>query len=159
MRRVFRNVHNKVVKDEVEYTMDFLKKYPGTKLYVGADSQKKRKVIQYALVLAYRRGSTGAHFIYTKWEVKKSDLKRGGDSLINQRLTEEIQSSIELAERLKEHSINVHQIDLDLNDDPSYKSNKLVQMGVGWARGLGYKVAIKPEEQIATKAANHLVNG
>lgn len=158
MRRVYRNIHGKIVTDEVKYTLDYLSQNPGTKLYIGSDSQKKRKVIQYALVLAYRKGTTGAHFIYTKWDVPKKGALRG-DALIVQRLQNEIQCSIEFAERLKEHSINVHQIDLDLNDDPSFKSNNLVQMGVGWARGLGYNVTIKPDEQVATKAANHIVNG
>ncbi|MCO6501384.1 MAG: hypothetical protein J5I47_13560 [Vicingus serpentipes] len=156
MRRLFKNIHGESI-DEIKHTLDVLKANPGTKVYVGTDSQKKRKSIEYAVVIAYRYGHRGCHFIYSKWNVSRKGYGRG-DDLIIKRLTEEIQTSIEVAERLKEGSISVYQIDLDLNGNPKWKSNKLVQMGVGWARGLGYNVAIKPEELVAVKAANQLVN-
>jgi len=47
---------------------------------------------------------------------------------------------------------------LDLNGDPRWKSNRFVQMNVGWAKCLGYKVSIKPDVQVAVNAANHIVN-
>ena len=59
---------------------------------------------------------------------------------------------------LRDNLISVQQIDLDLNGDPRWKSNRFVQMNVGWAKCLGYKVSIKPDVQVAVNAANHIVN-
>lgn len=157
MRKIFRNVRGEVVGDPVKYSLEILAKNQGAKVYVGADSQKRRKTIEYAVVIAYRYGQNGVHYIYHRWHVKRKGYGRG-DALVERRLTEEIHMSIEIAEFLKENSISVYQIDLDLNNNPKWKSNRYVQMGVGWATGLGYKVAVKPDELVAVKAANHLVN-
>ncbi len=43
----------------------------------------------------------------------------------------------------------------DYNSQDKYFSSKLVQPVVGWAMSLGYKTNIKPDNQIATKAADH----
>jgi predicted RNase H-related nuclease YkuK (DUF458 family) len=157
VRKIFKNIKGERV-DEIDYSFKILKEKPFTKIYIGTDSQKKRKTIEYATVIVYRYGKQGAHFIYSRWNVRRKGYGKG-DALIERRLTEEIQATVETAQRLKEHSILVYQIDLDLNGDPKWKSNKFVQMGVGWARGLGYRVSIKPEEQVAVKAANNIVNG
>jgi hypothetical protein len=47
------------------------------------------------------------------------------------------------------------QIDLDYNVDERYFSSRLVQAASGWATSLGYRVNIKPDNQIATRAADH----
>lgn len=157
MRKVFRNIEGDYV-EEISYTLEVLKKNPGTRIYIGTDSQKRRKTIDYATVIVYRYGTRGCHFIFSKWNVPKKGYGRG-DELIQRRLYEEIQSSIQVAERLTENSIKIYQIDLDINgEDTNSKSNKFVQMGVGWAKGLGYRVSIKPNEQVAVKAANQIVN-
>lgn len=77
---------------------------------------------------------------------------------MERRLVDEITETINTAQLLTDSSIHVEQVDLDLNGDPKWKSNRMVQMGVGWAKGLGYRVSIKPDLQVATKAANHLVS-
>lgn len=156
MKRIFKNVDGLIV-DPVAYTFSIIQKNAGTKIYVGTDSQKKRSVIEYATVIAYRYGRRGCNLIYHRWNVKRKGYGRG-DALIERRLTDEIHASIMVAEELSSNSIKIEQIDLDLNGDPQWKSNKLVQMGVGWARGLGYNVSIKPDFQVAVKAANHIVN-
>jgi predicted RNase H-related nuclease YkuK (DUF458 family) len=47
------------------------------------------------------------------------------------------------------------EIDLDYNSQEKHFSSKLVPPVVGWATSLGYKTNIKPDNQIATKAADH----
>lgn len=157
MRKLFRNVHGETV-DEIAYSLDILRKNPGAKIYVGTDSQKRRKTIEYATVIAYRYGTRGAHYIYSKWNVRRKGYGKG-DTLIEKRLRKEIETTMETVQRLDENSIKVHQVDFDLNCDPKWKSSKFVQMATGWATGLGYKVSIKPDVQVACKAANHIVNG
>lgn len=157
MRRNFRKIDGEQVND-IEYCLKVLSENVGAKVYVGTDSQKRARKIEYAVVIAFRYGQRGCHFIYSKWNVKR----RGygvGEALIEKRLTEEIEATMEVAQRLQENSIKVYQVDFDLNGDPKWKSHKYVQMAVGWARGMGYNVAIKPDELCAAKAANHLVNG
>lgn len=157
MRKKFRNIQG-VHVDEIDYTLDVLKAKPGAKVYIGTDSQKRARRIEYATVIAYRYGHRGAHFIFYKWTVPRKGYGKG-DALIQRRLLQEVQATMETAQRLQDHSIQIHQIDFDLNGDPKWKSHMFVQMAVGWAASLGFRVSIKPDEQIATKAANNLVNG
>lgn len=71
------------------------------------------------------------------------------------RLWKEAELSLEVAEWLTQQ-VNIKvEIDMDYNDDENFKSNKLVSATKGWANSLGYKVNIKPFNQIATKAADH----
>lgn len=157
MRGVYRNINGEVIDDEIGYILNILKSHPGTNIYIGTDSQKNRKSIDFATVIAFRWGTRGCHYIYHKWKVRRKGYGRG-DALIEKRLSEEIEMTMALAQRLSDHSIKVYQIDFDLNCDPKWKSYKFVQMAVGWAKALGYKVSIKPDLQIASKAANHIVN-
>ena len=63
--------------------------------------------------------------------------------------------SITVAEWLtKQISVQV-EIDMDYNSDEAYRSNKLISATKGWANSLGYKVNVKPNSQIATRAADH----
>lgn len=156
MRNLFRNVDGKPV-NEIEYSLDILKKFPGSQIYIGSDSQKKRKTIEFATVIAYRNGLRGCHIVYYKWNVPRKGYGRG-DQLIERRLREEIEKTMEVAQHLQTNSIKIYQIDFDLNSDSKWKSSRFVQMAAGWATALGYRVAIKPDEQVATKAANQIVN-
>jgi len=71
------------------------------------------------------------------------------------RLWKEAEDSIDAAEWLtKQISVKV-EIDMDYNEDENFKSHKLISAAKGWANSLGYKVNIKPNKQIATKAADH----
>ena len=45
---------------------------------------------------------------------------------------------------------------MDYNGDEScLKSHKLISAAKGWANSLGYKVNVKPNNQIATRAADY----
>jgi predicted RNase H-related nuclease YkuK (DUF458 family) len=70
-------------------------------------------------------------------------------------LWNEAEYSIEVAEWLTQKVKVKVEIDLDYNSDENHFSSKLVQPVVGWAMSLGYKTNIKPDNQIATRAADH----
>ena len=71
------------------------------------------------------------------------------------RLWHEAELSIDTAEWLKQQiKVNI-EIDMDYNDNEAYKSNKLMSAAKGWANSLGYKVNVKPQIQIATRAADY----
>jgi len=75
------------------------------------------------------------------------------------RLWGELQRSIDVAGYLKfECGLPIEQIDLDLNSDPEFPSNKVFQAAVGYAQSMGYKAKTKPDLLMATWAANVLVN-
>ena len=71
------------------------------------------------------------------------------------RLWKEAEKSIDLAEWLTQKIAIRVEIDMDYNGDENFKSHKLIAAAKGWANSLGYKVNIKPNNQIATRAADH----
>jgi predicted RNase H-related nuclease YkuK (DUF458 family) len=143
----FRSVDNGYV-DPIQHTLDVLKKYPSTKVYIGTDSQNVGIQTVYVTVIAYRFGVRGVHYIYNKEKIPIiKDLFK--------RLFEECSRTIETAEWFTQQ-INVKvELDMDYNEDEYWPSNRLVSATRGWASSLGYKVNIKPHSQIATKAADY----
>ena len=71
------------------------------------------------------------------------------------RLWKEAELSIDVAEWLTQKITLKVEIDMDYNSDESFKSHKLISAAQGWANSLGYKVNIKPNNQIATRAADY----
>jgi predicted RNase H-related nuclease YkuK (DUF458 family) len=63
--------------------------------------------------------------------------------------------SIDIAEQMKSKLDVDIQIDMDYNEDENFKSNRLVNASRGWANSLGYQVNMKPNIQVATRAADH----
>jgi predicted RNase H-related nuclease YkuK (DUF458 family) len=147
MVKVFRKVTGETV-DVVDHTIGILQECPYVDIHIGTDSQNLQNVTSYSTVIAYRFGTRGVHYILHKQKVPKIHDKWT-------RLWKEAELSIETAEWLSE-KINVNiQIDLDYNNDEKYFSNKLIQATKGWATSLGYKVNVKPDIQIATRAADY----
>lgn len=157
MNKIFKNIHGENVS-VVDHTLDILKVHPDVEIHIGTDSQNYRRYTMYATVIAYRFGKEdgeggwmgkGVHYIYTKTRIKKiRDLWS--------RLYKETELSIEIAEWFTS-KINVNvQIDMDYNGDDKWPSHKLISATKGWATSLGYKVNVKPNLQIATRAADHL---
>jgi len=123
-------------------------KHPLITIHVGTDSQSVAKQTQYATVIAYRLGNRGVHYIVHKIGVPKiKDLWT--------RLWKETEMSIKIAEKMKKALGIEVQIDMDYNEDESFKSNRLVNASRGWANSLGYQVNMKPNIQVATRAADH----
>ena len=145
--RLFKNIKGERI-DPVEHTLKILRDYPNVKIHIGSDSQNIGKKTKYATVIAYRYGSRGVHYILSK----KNEL------LIKDmwtRLWKEAEMSIDIAQWLT-HQVSVRvEIDMDYNSDENFKSSKLISATKGWANSLGYKVNVKPNNQIATKAADY----
>ena len=145
--RLFKNIKGERI-DPDEHTLKILRDYPTVKIHIGSDSQNIGKKTKYATVIAYRYGSRGVHYILSK----KTEL------LIKDmwtRLWKEAEMSIDIAQWLT-HQVSVRvEIDMDYNSDENFKSSKLISATKGWANSLGYKVNVKPNNQIATKAADY----
>ena len=134
--------------DPLNHTLRVLKNSPFAQIHIGSDSQNVGKKTKYVTAIAYRYGSRGVHYIIGK----KNELLIED---IWKRLWKEAEMSIEVAEWLsKQISVKI-EIDMDYNDDAKFISNKMISAAKGWANSLGYKVNVKPKNQIATKAADH----
>lgn len=152
MERVFKLSSGETV-NAIQHTKDVLAKHSllgDVKVYVGCDSQNRRYSTQYVGVIAYRYGARGTHYIFTRDNVNKIRDRWN-------RLSKEVELSLELANMLKENGIEVHCIDFDFNSKEIARSHDLVQWAQGWAVSLGYNCTVKPEEQVASRAADHLV--
>mgnify|MGYP003329747329 FL=1 len=133
--------------DPLDYTLNIIKKYPDVKIHVGSDSHSINDNTRYITAIAYRFNQSGVHYIYLKSNFPKIIDKW-------ERLWKETELSIEIAQILDNKEINL-EIDMDYNSDEKYYSNKLVSVAKGWANSLGFKVNIKPFNQIATSAADY----
>ncbi|MBN09277.1 MAG: hypothetical protein CMC79_02755 [Flavobacteriaceae bacterium] len=144
---VFKDIKGNRI-EPLQHTLNLLKDYPYLQIHIGSDSQNVGKKTVYCTVIAYRYGNRGVHYILNK---KKQIII---EDMWN-RLWHEAELSIDVAEWLSKQ-INVNlQIDMDYNEDENFKSNKLISAAKGWANSLGYKVNVKPQTQIATKAADY----
>ena len=145
--RLFKDVKGNNI-DPVDHTLTILKQYPYAKIHIGSDSQNVGKKTNYTSVIAYRLGTWGVHYI-----LSISSCEAIND--IWKRLWLEAEYSIKVAEWLtKQVSVQV-EIDMDYNSDERFYSNRLVAVAKGWANSLGFKVNIKPFNQIATSAADY----
>ncbi len=131
----------------IEYTSKIVQNYPDVKIHVGTDSQSENNKTKYITAIAYRFNKKGVHYIFSKTKFPKVNN-------LWSRLYKETELSLNVAEKLK-NKLNISlEIDMDYNENENYYSNKLVPFAKGWANSLGYKVNIKPNNQIATSAAD-----
>tara|TARA_B100000242_G_C42646654_1_gene303930 strand:- start:68 stop:517 length:450 start_codon:yes stop_codon:yes gene_type:complete len=144
---LFKNIKGERV-DTVNHTLEIMKSYPYAEIHIGTDSQNINKETLYTTVIAYRLGSRGVHYIFSK---QKKEIIRD----MWTRLWKEAEYSVDVAEWLTKKITLKVEIDMDYNEDKSYKSHKLISAAKGWANSLGYKVNVKPNNQIATRAADY----
>jgi predicted RNase H-related nuclease YkuK (DUF458 family) len=147
MNKIFKTVSGTPV-DVVKHTLDIMSECPWVEIHVGTDSQNQRHKTIYSIVIAYRYGTRGVHYIVCTQACTKIRDRWT-------RLWGEVERSIEIAEWLSSKVSIRLEIDFDFNENEKHFSNKLVTAAAGWATSLGYKTNIKPHNQIATRAADH----
>jgi predicted RNase H-related nuclease YkuK (DUF458 family) len=134
------------------YVKEFLAKHQNEHIdiFLGCDSHNRHKTT-YATTLVFNIGSRGCHVIYKKEVVP----------IIHDmwtRLWGETERSVETALYLRKHGIEINTIDLDYNNSPEHKSNKLVAAATGYVESLQFKARIKPELLPAVYAADNIVS-
>lgn len=152
MKKVFRTLDGKSV-NILSYTLEQIKTNPDVKIYIGGDSKLKgSKGIIYYTVVAYRYGNRGVHYVFNK-EIVEREMSKWD------RLMGEIERIINFATWFIENSpVKLYAIDFDLNQNKKHYSNKLVNIAIGWGGSLGVPIYTKPDEVVASKAADHLTN-
>jgi predicted RNase H-related nuclease YkuK (DUF458 family) len=141
------------IVDLVQYTRQYILNNPEVELLIGCDSQNYEMKTNYAIVVGFYRPKKGAHVIFKKFSFPIVPRHR-----MHERLLNEVWYSVETAEKLKKGAgIVPAWIDIDINPDPKYASNKVLSNAVGLVRGMGYKVRHKSESPVMNHAADHLV--
>lgn len=150
---IFKRLTDRSTVELAEYLKEYIDQVgaENVRLYIGCDSQNKSEWTSYATTVVLHIGTTGCHVLYQRERVRP----RINDFWT--RLWKEVERSVEVALYLQENGIEVDNIDLDLNDDPNMRSNKLVAAAKGYVESLGIKARIKPELLPAIHAADHIV--
>lgn len=148
----FKTLYGKVVPNPVEYIKEYLLNGENVEIIIGSDSQSfgNRRTV-YGVVIALYTPGKGAHVLCVRETVP---MERN----ISVRLLNEVWKSIEMAEFFKENNIQDPTfIDIDVNSNPKYKSNAVLNQAIGMVEGMGYKPRWKHHGAMMTYAANHLV--
>lgn len=132
------------------HVRELVGKHPQVQVMIGSDSHNRYGQTIYTTTVVLRYPGNGAHVLY-----RREKLGRIRD--LWTRLWGEVERSLAVARSLKnEAGITVCRIDMDLNSDPRFASNKLHTTAVGYVKAQGYATCTKPEPLIATWAANVL---
>lgn len=139
------------VDDLIDYVKEYVNINKDTEVIIGSDSQSygKRKTVYGVVVVLYNEGKGGHVICRRENKPKQHDL--------SMRLIEEVWYSIEVATAIRESGVTVKFIDIDINSDPKFKSNKVFEQATGMVKGMGFDVRHKQSGAMATFAANHLV--
>jgi predicted RNase H-related nuclease YkuK (DUF458 family) len=150
MLKAYKTLSGHVQVDIVEYIAKYFEDHPHTQVLIGCDSQNRGPHSKYAIVIGLYTPGKGAHVLY-----RKIEIPRERDIVV--RLINEVWYSTEIAEVIKnELGIVAHEIHIDLNPDPIYKSNQALATAVGIVTGMGYKVRAKRNSPMMTYAADTL---
>ncbi len=134
-----------------DYIKDYVSKNPETEVLIGCDSQNFDDRTVYAIVVGLYKPGSGAHVLFDKFETK-----RDPDGFT--RLISEVWYSVEIAELIKgQLGIKAKWIDIDINPDPRYLSNKVLSSAIGIVTGMGYKVRHKHCDPMMTYASDKLI--
>lgn len=142
---------NKVIPDIADYIKAQLKLIKHTKIYIGSDSQNQGDHTMYATcVVLHFNGNNGGHVIY-----QKDKVPRINDQFT--RLWGEVSRSYNMALFLRDEcNIPVEYIDLDLNADKKWESNRVLPAAQGYCEASGFKTRCKPGDAYAVRIADAL---
>ncbi len=142
---IFYKDNGTAVLDPKTYVANWLKQNRNSELHIGCDSKVKGNTVKYSLSICMREVGAGVHEIYCS-----KTLPRHKDTY--HRLWNEVNMVVSLAEQLADLAeINVH---LDINQDPKYLSNRLLESSVGYIKSLGYNAIAKPDAWAASSSAH-----
>lgn len=147
----------------LEEVKDFLaSQSQETKVYIGCDSQRFKKngewFANYCLVVVVHiNGKNGCKIFYEITTEK--DYATGRKPKPNYRLMQECykvsEKYLELYDIIGDREVDLH---LDLNPNPRYASNEVVQQAIGYIKGTCDIIPkVKPDSWAATHAADHLL--
>jgi uncharacterized protein len=124
------------------------------KVCIGTDSQVKGKETEFATVIVfYKKGKGG--FMYITNEINKEKMS------IKERMMKEVAMSIDVAYQLCDlfTKYNVQmEVHVDINTNPSFKSNTALKDAMGYILGMGFVFKAKPDAFASSSCANKIVH-
>ena len=148
---MFRKFNGAKIESPSNYVKKYLESHPDIDIIIGTDSQVEAGVTTYATVIALYTPGRGAHCIYEKWEEDSAQE-------MNTRLINEVNASIACADDLVKDGVRKPKyIDIDINPNPEYKSNKIFPAAKGIVEGMGYTVRYKKLGPLVTTIADYIV--
>lgn len=124
------------------------------KVCIGTDSQVKGKEVEFATVIVFLRERAGGFmFIHNerttqKFTIKERMLKEAGRS---------VEIAYHLCELFEEFNIEM-EVHVDINTDPTFKSNSALKEAMGYICGMGFAFKAKPEAFASSSCANKIVH-
>ncbi len=123
------------------------------KVCIGTDSQVKGKETEFATVIVFIRKGKGG-FMYIRNEVCLQKMS------IKERMLVEVAKSIEVAYPLcnifSRFSVDM-ELHVDINTNPSFKSNDALKEAMGYILGMGFVFKAKPDAFASSSCANKVV--
>ena len=153
MDRQFKTLIQRKDVDLIPYVKEHMRKFPDSEILIGCDSQNDGRKTTYAVVIGMYNPGKGAHVLFATNVTPRVRLTENSVRLLN-----EVWFSVEIAELIKsELGITAKWIDIDLNPDPKWGSNKALTNAIGIVTGMGYHVRHKGNSPVMTYAADKLV--
>lgn len=123
------------------------------KIYVGSDSfvHKKQCTFSTAICLTNSDKQNGGRYFIKKTKFKASEYRQ-----LVQRITAEVQKSIDVGMKILNHCPKVNiELHLDVSDaNKNHKTSKMSEMLVGYAKGIGFECKVKPQAFAASSVAD-----
>jgi predicted RNase H-related nuclease YkuK (DUF458 family) len=147
--RQFKTLSGKEIPNVVDYIKEYLKTHKNIEILIGCDAQKhKKNKTVYGIVIVLYTPGKGGHVLCT------SDVTPY-EKEITVKLINEVWKAVEIAEYLRENGIpQAKWIDIDLNPDPRYQSNKVLRQAIGLVEGMGYHVRWKNNGALVNHTAD-----
>lgn len=147
----------------IENIREYVKEYSKDGVFeisVGTDSQVYGEVHKFITCICFHRFDEtgigkGAHVVYSK----QTHIATGD---ISAKLMKEVEISVAVAIDLLglvsgEERINIDYVDIDINPDEDYLSNKVYHQAMGWIKSLDIDCRCKPLSFASSSAADNIV--
>lgn len=121
-------------------------------IHIGTDSKQRGEFTDFVTAVVVLEPGRGGRAFYER--VRLPRMKA-----LAQRLLQEAQLSIQVAERVNEELPQSVILHIDANLRREHRSSTYAKMLAGLGMGYGYKVLLKPDAWCATSVADYVVRG
>ena len=156
---IFKKFNGEKIPEFTQYVKTYIDNNPGMEILVGTDSQTRGAFINYSTVIAmYFKDNAGqghgAHCIFKKWRITRG---WNAEKISYERLTNEVIASIQVADALRETGVKNICVDIDINPNENFESNKIFNSMKGMVIGSGFECRYKTLGPLVTTMADYIV--
>jgi predicted RNase H-related nuclease YkuK (DUF458 family) len=177
----FKLFGGKEIDNLKDYVLDYVSNNDNLRIYVGTDSQKRGLTTTFATVICFRHYCSGAHIIFKRWNEKTFGMRtrlitevsysletaQFLDNILKEQdifkpieyvkdeFTEYVKDENGFSIKQSKHN-NLIDIDIDINPNPIWSSNKVYKECVGMVVGSNFRCRVKNDAWAASCAADLL---